>query len=464
MSSLKILYKGILVGFLTEQNGKTFFEYDSSWLKSGFSISPLQLPLKKEIFSFPELSRKKSFLGLPGIFADSLPDKFGNSIIQQYLSGKGITSPTQIQKLAYIGNKGVGALTYEPSESTEEIKDSIEMRRLVDAAKKAISGKLDGSAREIMSIGSSAGGARAKAVISLNKKTNEIRSGNLDAPEGFEHYIIKFDGMTDGDQRGWTKLESAYFKIAKASKMNVPEFDTMTDAEGLTHFLIKRFDRVKNSRVHMHTFGGLLHSCFYDQAEVDYLTLSNALRDCGAPQSDIDELFRRIVFNVCLKNQDDHVKNHSLIYQNNEWRLSPAYDLTYAVSDWCSSHQISISGKISNISKKDLMSLSEKMGINNANKILNEVMEATSDYLDFFLNEGISHDFLQKNQIIQNIDNSLGLIGKVNSGFGDRNDGGIKNSMSQSASFHKCKKCSRPLRGLKRTSFGICSICSPKYE
>ena len=397
---LRVLYKNVLVGVLSDAGGVIAFQYDDKWIKSGFSISPIKLPLSNRVYSFPDLIRKEAFLGIPGIFADSLPDKWGNGVINAYMKKNKISNPSQLQKLAYIGQGGMGALTYEPAAGKrKELKLPLELRKLVEGARRVASGNLKGNINDILGVGSSAGGARAKAVITWNKKTNEIRSGNQDAPKGFEHWIIKFDGVEGNASTEWPRCEKAFFCMAKDAGITVPEFTTITDASGFTHFLIKRFDREGNNRVLTHTLSGMIHSDFNEQRVLDYKDLLDTIRQLTKDQKQVDEAFRRCVFNVLTRNQDDHAKNFSFIYRNDEWALSPAYDLNYAVGGWCSEHQLTIAGHSSDLKREDLLQLAAQSGVTKAQKIIEDVINVVGHRQKYFSDAGLSKAFLKKNKL-----------------------------------------------------------------
>ena len=408
---LKVLYQGKLVGILSDADGNIAFQYDKKWIESGFSISPKKLPLNNRVFSFSELKNKDAFLGLPGIFADSVPDKWGNAIIKAHMSEQGITNATQLQKLAYIGQGGMGALTYEPTAGKQkDVKLPLELVRLVKEARRIASGKVNGNINEIISVGSSAGGARAKAVIAWNKETNEIKPGNALAPEGFEHWIIKFEGVEAKNSKEWPKCEEAFFSMAKDAGINVPEFTTIKDKSGLTHFLIKRFDRRDNERILTHTFSGMLHNDFNDQRSLDYSVLLNTTRELSKDQKQVDEAFRRCVFNVLTRNQDDHSKNFSFLYNGKSWDLAPAYDLNYSISGWCSEHQMTIAGASLGIKRSDLLKLANQSKVLNPNKIIDQVVNVVKNRKKYFTKAKLSSDFIKKNKLNEKFQEALYLV------------------------------------------------------
>jgi serine/threonine-protein kinase HipA len=407
--NLRVYISNKLVGMISDSSGEIVFAYDESWLTDGFAISPIQLPLQDRVFTFPEIRRKDAFKGLPGIFADSLPDKFGNIIIENYLAKKGISinSITQLQKLSYIGHRGMGSLVYKPEQRTKESRTALKMRELVESARKVLQGSIDAKAAEIISIGASAGGARAKAVIAWNQETNEIRPGNINAPAGFEYWIIKFDGAGDS-LKGWPLVEKSYFEMAVDAKIGCPNFLIKSDAEKNHHFLIKRFDRTdQGEKILIHSLGGLLHHDFNDQGELGYLDFMNVARQLGCAQQDIDQIFRRAAFNVLTCNQDDHSKNFSFIYHNDNWTLSPAYDLCFAMGGWCDGHQLHVVGKRTGITKKDLLQLAKLAAVKQPNKIIDEVLAVATNAREYFIKNRVPQGLLKKYQILNEIDRAV---------------------------------------------------------
>ncbi|MCR5614447.1 type II toxin-antitoxin system HipA family toxin, partial [Treponema sp.] len=347
------------------------FEYEKSFISSGIEPSPIMMPLKSGIYKFPELSYE-SFHGLPGLLSDSLPDKFGNELLNVWLSKQGrlIDSFNAIERLCYTGTRGMGALEYFPalSENAEK-SEQVEVSKLVELASIVLSNRknlkavfdecnkknLSSSLQKIISLGTSAGGARAKAVIALNPKTNEVRSGQIQTDSGFEYWLIKFSGVNgnkdkeDDDLADFGKIEYAYYKMATECRITMMPCRLLDDGQN-RHFMTKRFDRDKDGKkLHMQSLAALGHFDFNQAGQTSYeqaFTVLNALR---IGHQDRTDLFKRMVFNVAACNCDDHVKNISfLMNKAGRWSLAPAYDVCFAYNPnglWTSSHQMTINGK-----------------------------------------------------------------------------------------------------------------------
>ncbi|MDR1914285.1 MAG: type II toxin-antitoxin system HipA family toxin, partial [Clostridiales bacterium] len=342
----------------------TDFEYTPRFLQSGLDVSPLRMPLRQSrIYSFPELSFQ-TFKGLPGMLADSLPDRFGNALINRWLAeqGRDPDSYNPIERLLYQGKRSMGALEFEPAEKLlSNVSTRIELEGLVEAARIALHNKAklhtrlqekDTDLLHIMKVGTSAGGARAKAVIAYNEHTQEVKSGQLNAPEGFTHWLIKLDGVTDsesGDPTHFGRVEYAYYKMATACAIEMSDC-RLLEENGRAHFMTKRFDRMgANEKLHMQTLCGLAHFDYNRPGAYSYEQLFQTMRTLRLPHAAAEQVYRRMVFNVVARNQDDHTKNFSfLMDKDGKWRLSPAYDLVYSYNpqgDYTSLHQMSINGK-----------------------------------------------------------------------------------------------------------------------
>ncbi|MEX2528844.1 MAG: type II toxin-antitoxin system HipA family toxin [Gemmatimonadota bacterium] len=394
-TTTKVGLWGHEVGYLAEsETGEIVFEYAEDFRKSGLEISPINLPLSVAgPQTFPELRRSASFSGLPGVFSDSLPDAFGNKVIERYFSEQGGRSRiSPVQKLLYVGDRGSGALVYEPattaSPGTTEV---LEVRDLVDQARRVIEGDTTGVVRDIMRIGATAGGARAKALILWDQKRNTVRSGHVEARPGETPWIIKFDGVTreSGGQANvaspkpgpWGRIEYVYSVLARRAGIAMP--DTHLLREGpRAHFMVKRFDRRGargTQRVHMHSLGGMLHLDYNDQYQIGYEVYFDLMRELGLGQHQVDEAFRRMVFSVATVNYDDHLKNFSfLMDEMGRWRLSPAYDVAFAENeDWTRQHQMSIAGKFKGITRADLIEVGEKFDVPRGGAIIiDEVLDS----------------------------------------------------------------------------------------
>ena len=397
-----------LVGYLSSDNeNNIFFTYDDSFIARGIEISPITMKLRKEPYSFPRLSNE-TYRGLPGLFADSLPDKFGRKVINEYLIsiGRDKNSLSPLEELTYIGNRGMGALEYHPilDKSLNE-SDIIEINQIALAAKEILLNQSNvevkpeiGKLREIIKVGSSAGGAKAKAIIAYNEKTGVYKSGQIDAGPGFSYWIIKFDKLDKEDPDSFfdsyqTREEYAYYLMAKEAGINMSESHLIKEGNDY-HFMTKRFDRFvdtngKLQKLHMQTVCGLSHIDYSDKHNYSYLNIFQIMDMLNVDFDDKYELFRRMVFNVVVANNDDHSKNFSfLMNKKGEWSLSPAYDLTYAndpTSNYINNHQCLVNGKSFNITKEDLLTVGKQAGLSMKKMliIIDEVLNAVNKWESF---------------------------------------------------------------------------------
>jgi serine/threonine-protein kinase HipA len=394
-----------------KSQGVASFEMDSTFVKTNLDLAPLTMPLSSagnSIFQFPNIPNE-TYHGLPGLLADALPDRFGNQLIDIWLASRGRdrNSMNPVERLCYLGNRGMGALEFEPSLKNEKEKSSIlEIGELVELSKKALSEKSLLSTTfskdeaealaDIIKVGTSAGGARAKAVIAFNKKTNEVRSGQLLAPEGFEHWLIKFDGVTNeqlGDPKGYGRIEYAYHLMAVDCGITMTEC-RLLEENGRAHFMTKRFDRQgHNQKLHMQTLCGMCHFDYNNPNAYAYEQAFQAMRELRLPYDDAEQLYKRMVFNVLARNQDDHTKNISfLMDQKGTWRLSPAYDITYAfnpANKWIARHQMAVNGKRENITLNDLLSVAKQMNIKKPKDIINKTKSVLENWLNYAQNSGL---------------------------------------------------------------------------
>lgn len=379
------------------------FEYDSSFLKTNWNLSPIKMPIenvKRRVFTFTELRDVKTFRGLPGLLADVLPDKYGNALINTWLTrnGRASDSLNPVETLCFIGQRGMGALEFEPvTQKTSSKSSKIEINSLVDVAEKILAGRQDFSAAlepneekallDILKIGTSAGGARAKAVIAYNPKTNEVRSGQADAPKGFTHWLIKFDGVTDkqfGASSGYGRVEMAYYLMAKDAGIEMTECQ-LFEENGRAHFMTRRFDRVDGKeKLHVQSFCAMQHYDFNEVNLYSYEQLFETMRMLGLPYPQAEQLYRRMVFNVLARNCDDHTKNFMFIMdKTGTWKLSPAYDVCHAYrpnSEWVSQHALSINGKRNNITKADLLEVAKQMNVKKAEAIIKQIAEVINNW------------------------------------------------------------------------------------
>lgn len=382
------------------------FSYDDNFLKSNIEVSPIMMPLARRLYTFPALN-KETFYGLPGLLADSLPDKYGTKLIERYLAeqGRSLDHFTAVERLCYVGNRGMGALEYVPSKGYSEIADStIHLDALVKLASDILAEKdsvhireNDCTMKQIIKIGTSAGGARAKAIVAWNEETKDIRSGQIDAGLGYDYWLIKFDGVNNNKDRGdkedgpgYTSIEYAYHLMAKDAGIEMSEC-RLYEEGGYRHFMTKRFDRQPETgkKIHMQTLGALAHYDYNLPGAYGYEQVVDIIYRLGMGQKEIEQFYRRMVFNVLARNQDDHVKNTSfLMNTKGEWSLSPAYDLTYAYEPtnyWMSKHQMSINGKVEDISIQDILACGKRMNISKARttKIIEEVSEKVENWLSY---------------------------------------------------------------------------------
>ena len=373
------------IGMLREDaGGKIAFEYNPAFRTSGLEISPIHLPVgRRGPVTFPELARKPAFLGLPGVFADALPDQFGNAVIRRHFEERGRPGDAMspLQRLLYIGDRAMGALEFHPPLDPEPgTEEALEVRELVDQARRVIEGDVSVAVPEIMQVGGSAGGARPKALILWDRCANRVRSGFARPERDEEPWLIKFDGVT-GDAAGqgmrrarspgpWGRIEHAYSCMARDAGIDMPDTHLLRDGE-FAHFMIRRFDRVLDDatgtfrRLHFHSLGGLQHIDFNDRYVFSYEGYFDTIRAIGLGQRSVNEAFRRMVFSVATVNFDDHVKNFGFLMDPaGRWRLAPAYDVTYAESDaWTRQHQMSVRGKFRGIARGDLLEVGEMFDV-----------------------------------------------------------------------------------------------------
>lgn len=383
-TTAEIYLWGTRVGIIHQDLDKPYasFEYDEKFLNSNIEISPIMMPLSNIVYEFPTLSGEP-FFGMPGLVVDSLPDTFGNKVIEQWLAsqGKSITDFTAIDRLCYTGKRGMGALEYVPASSEiSDINESINVSEMVKFASDVLNKResITLNAEEaltysqLVQVGSSAGGARAKALIAWNEKTNEIKSGQLSLDKDFDYWLMKFDNVSKNGDHGledvpeYTLIEYAYYKMALDAGIQMNECRIYSNA-GENHFMTKRFDRIEGKKIHMQSLGAMAHLSYKEPRLCSYEMAASYMREMKLPMIDIEQFFRRMVFNCVAVNQDDHVKNISfLMDRSGKWRLSPAYDITYSydvTNKWLSAHQMTINGKKSNINLIDLLEVGEKMGL-----------------------------------------------------------------------------------------------------
>jgi serine/threonine-protein kinase HipA len=385
------------------------FQYTPEFASSGIQVSPLTMPLRTEPYSFPELPYK-SFKGLPGLLADSLPDKYGNRLIDAWLSRQGREpgSANAVERLSYIGRRGGGALEFKPIQGPEPTADeAIQVGELVELASKILSerdgfsgsfapGNEEEGLLEILSVGMSAGGARAKATIAWNPQTNEVRSGQVDASPGFEHWLLKFDGVEGNrdkerlaDPEGYGAVEYAYSQMAAAAGIEMSPCRLFAE-NGRRHFMTRRFDRPTGStKLHMQSLAALQHYDFNDNRAYSYEQALMTIRKLGLPMETVEQQFRRMAFNLIARNQDDHVKNIAFLMDRaGGWSLSPAFDMTYnykADGEWTARHQMSVNGKRDGFVTEDLLRCADTASMQRARAlaIVEDVAAAVADWPNF---------------------------------------------------------------------------------
>lgn len=375
--------------------GNIAFEYTNEFRESGLEISPIHLPLTlRGPVSFPQLNRIPSFAGLPGVLADCLPDAFGNTVIRRFFEqqGRPEVAMSPVQKLLYIGNRAMGALEFSPPidiGATQGGDEALQIARLVQEARRVIEGDPSVAIPEMMLVGASAGGARAKALILFNPTTREVRSAFAPAVPGDEHWLVKFDGVTTGGGGHETeksfrpgpfgRIEYVYSLMARAARIDMEPTQLLTE-NGRAHFMTKRFDRVNGERLHMHTLGGVQHADYNVRQSLSYEDYFRTVRRLGMGQPAVDQAFRRMVFNLTARNQDDHVKNVAfLMNQQGTWALAPAFDLTWAYGgQWAQTHQMTANGKDDGFTRADILAVGRAFDIpKDGADIIDEVQSAT---------------------------------------------------------------------------------------
>jgi serine/threonine-protein kinase HipA len=389
-----------------DSTGVGSFEFEPSFLSYNLDISPLKMPVSipsGRIFSFPELRSNSSFRGLPGLLADMLPDRYGNALINAWLArhGRPQNSMNPVEILCFIGKRGMGAMEIEPAfPKGSDRAARVELDELVKIANDILSGRKEFSASltedeekamsDILKMGTSPAGARAKVLIAYNPVTGEVRSGQSAAPEGFSHWLLKFDGVTDaqfGASNGYGRVEMAYNLMAENAGIEMTEC-RLLEENNRAHFMTRRFDREPgNRKVHMQSFFAMQHFDFNDINSFSYEQLFETMRALGLPYPQADQLFRRMVFNVLARNCDDHTKNFAfLMSDNGRWRLSPAYDICYSYrpgSAWVSRQSLSVNGKRENINRDDFLSVAKQMNIKKAPSIVCDINRTVSRWNEY---------------------------------------------------------------------------------
>ena len=379
-STVEVKLWGHKVGALqwNEQLKCASFEYSSEFMNKGVEIAPLTMPLVQRKYSFPELTTK-TFLGLPGLLADALPDDFGRAMYHKMFDSKGVVMPNPVELLGMQGTRSMGALEFAPIiEPDLEEGQPLELDFLVQSAKEGTD--------PIIRVGTSAGGQRAKAVIAYNDVTGEVRSGQTTAPESFDYWLIKLDGVTNkelGDPMHFGEIEYVHYLVAKAAGINMTECRLYREHDR-AHFMTRRFDRANGQKLHMQTLCGIAHYDFNMLHAHSYEEAFGIMRRLRLTYPEAEEFYRRMVFNVVARNQDDHTKNISfLMNRKGEWRLSPAYDMSWAYNPnggWTATHQMSINNKWDNITREDLLTVASEMNVKGAKQIIDQVVDAVHQW------------------------------------------------------------------------------------
>ncbi len=415
---------GILAGAVRwdHQQQLAYFQYDSKFLEKGWDLSPIKMPIRNgnRIYHFPELRKGRgqhedTFKGLPGLLADALPDKYGNKLLNSWLvrQGRAENSMNPVEQLCFMGKRAMGALEFEPT----QIKDgtnsyALEVDSLVEVAKEmlekreafstGVNKEKKNAMLDVLKIGTSAGGARPKAVIAYNTENNEIRSGQGKIPKGFAHWLLKLDGVSGeqfGESSGWGRVEYAYYLMAKDCGIDMSE-SRLLEENGRAHFMTKRFDREGNEKHHLQTLCGLQHYDFNDMGTYSYEQLFQTMRLLRLSYPEAEQMFVRMVFNVLATNFDDHTKNFSfLMKKDGPWQLAPAYDLCFSFDPnnfWVNQQTLSVNGKRLQITKKDLMKIAEENNLKKGEKIIEQLNEVILSWRDYAKQAGVRSDLTER--------------------------------------------------------------------
>ena len=422
MTDASVILWGRRIGAVSWDETRSIgvFQYAPEFVGAGIEVAPFKMPVQEDPYEFPAL-RNGTFRGLPGMLADALPDKFGNRLIDAWLAETG-RNPKQfnpVSRLCYMGTRGTGALEFQPAVSKVTRSKKLEVAELVDLASRALdhrrhlSGNLgqeddSKSLGDILSVGTSAGGARAKAVIAWSRETGEFRSGQVDADDGFEHWLLKFDGVSDkgdkepSDPSGFGKIEYAYCLMARSAGIDMSECRLHHEG-GRSHFTTCRFDRNDRGRkIHMQSLGAMQHFDFNDSESYSYEQAILAIRELGLGMDTVEQQFRRAIFNVIARNQDDHVKNISfLMDRSGSWRLSPAYDVVYSFNpegSWTRDHQMSLAGKRNDFAHEDLLTFASNAGLkrSRARNVINEVAGSVEGWRTCASMSGVNPDDISR--------------------------------------------------------------------
>jgi len=405
--------------------GYAVFEYEPVFLNKGWDIAPLHMSLDDARqgdgqFSFPALNNA-TFLGLPGLLADALPDKFGNAVIDAWLARQGRPGAdfSPVERLCYTGRRSLGALEFAPTPTgktddsvTVEVAELVALAQTVMRERKGLGVSIGDNEQEnadavldILRVGTSAGGARPKAVIAMDDK-GHVRSGQTEVPQGYDYWILKFDGVTDlelGEPKGFGRIEYAYYLMAKAAGLHMTEC-RLLEEQGRAHFMTRRFDRVKGQKLHMQSLCGIAHYDFNMAGAYSYEQAFMVMRQLRLSKADVAEQYRRMVFNIVARNLDDHTKNIAfLMGPDGQWSLSPAYDVVYAhnpAGQWTNQHQMSANSKRDHFTREDLVTTADSISLSKSEEIIGEVVDAVEQWPEFAKEAGVKSkviDDIKKN-------------------------------------------------------------------
>lgn len=369
------------------------FEYDPKFSLEKWALAPLKMPDRSRIYNFPQMRENETFKGLPGLLADALPDRYGKELINAWLArqGRPDDSLNPVELLCFIGKRGMGALEFEPVISKESGSYDVELSDLIEVTKALLekkediqiqtSGRMEDVMMDILKMGTSAGGARPKAIIAYNEKTGQIRSGQSLADDGFEHWLIKFDEISDvqfGTSKGYGRIEMAYYKMATDFGIDMME-SRLIEENSRVHFMTKRFDRKDRNKIHSQTLCAIQHYDYANITSYSYEQVFQTMRQLKLTYAEAEQMYKRMIFNVIARNCDDHTKNFAfLMDKSGKWKLSPAYDICFAYrpgSVWVSQHNLSINGKRKDFTRVDLMQIADQNSIRNPEKLIDECID-----------------------------------------------------------------------------------------
>ena len=422
MTVAEVRIWGKVVGYVSwdDRNRASSFEFDNQFLKAGLDISPIKMPVNKATPSniYTGISTSEAdyltYKGLPHVLTDSLPDAFGNSIVNAWLLAQGRLpeSFNPVERLCYTGKRGMGALEYYPAiHIVDEVSTPVNIEKLIKLAENILFERnrfkvdlSDGEAaiQEIMRVGTSAGGARPKAIIAFNESTGEIRSGQVDAPDGFEHWLLKIDGVREsglGQTKDMGRIEYAYYLMAKDCGIKMSDCMLLEEG-GRAHFMTRRFDRAGNEKLHIQSLNAMSGMNFRLTGTYSYEQVFTELLRLRLSYMEIEQLFRRMAFNVVSRNCDDHSKNIAfLMGKNGNWSLTPAYDVCYAYDPagrFNFQHFLSVNGKFNDIGYTDIIEVGAKAGIKNRNNIVEQVIDTVARWDEYARNTGIDETLAKR--------------------------------------------------------------------